>query len=91
MNPVKTYYVHKPKDEGKKNFDWKKNLKIELFLAAPVAFFPFTPLYLQIYKFVSCPGRSQRGTSILKISKNLAINLFHGTLTETCNLTPFVL
>ena len=49
MNPVRTYYVKKPKEEDKKNFELKKNSKINFFSTASDSFLPFIPLYLQIY------------------------------------------
>ena len=46
LNLVKIYYVLKPKEEEKYNFNWKKIF----FLDALVLLLPLTPLYLQIYK-----------------------------------------
>ena len=78
-----------------KYFNWKKKVKFCFFLAPSILILPITPLKAPNLQIIFCikftyPNKFQRVEPILKVSKNLALNSFYKTLTET-QKTPFLL
>ena len=77
MNLIKIYYVQKPEEEDKKNFELEKkdNLFIYLFifLIAPILYLSLHPhISKSTYNFekeITYLDRSQRGALVLKIEK----------------------
>ena len=91
---VRTQYVQKREEEDKKKFQVENKVKNKVFSSCPNFVFALYTLIspnLQIIlkKKNTYLGRSQGGTPILKIAKNMALNPVNGIVTET-QKTPFV-